>query len=327
MDFLLVYRDPLFGLLVFFGLIFIISFFSYSWSVVKFRRQKDSIEEYFKRFEHSDTFRRLPEKLGSRQMLLRLAESYAKEGDYEEAISIYLELKDQSEDLEQKLEILEKLADLYKRGGFLQRSKEVYEEILRYKPRSVRVLEKLMVVDEKMGLMEEAMEVVGILEELEKSTPKTEHLKAKYAIAKGDTPKLIAIYKNNNDFVRIVFEYLFRTDPERAWRELEPQDYEAIIDILWQLPKEVARFDHPFLRELYSAKGYIQQATTSEIFELDIVLHYPKATLDFEYLCKKCKNLFPFPFTMCPQCGCVRSPQVELVLAKKGDYETGDSFQ
>ncbi len=326
MDFLLAYRDPLFGLLVFFGLVFIISFFSYSWSLLRFRRQKDSIEEYFKRFEHSDTFRRLPKQLGSRQMLLRLAESYAKEGDYEEAIAIYLELKDQS-DLEQKLQILEKLADLYKRGGFLQRSKEVYEEILRYKPRNVKVLEKLMVVDEKMGLMDEAMEVVQILEELENTTPKTEHLKAKYAIAKGDVQTLIAIYKKNNDFVRIVFEYLFRIDPDRAWRELDAKDYEAIIDILWQLPKEAARFDHPFLQELYSAKGYIQKATTSKIFELDIILHYPKATLDFEYLCKKCKNIFPFPFTMCPQCGCVRSPQVELVLAKKGDYETGDSFQ
>ncbi len=326
MDFLLAYRDPLFGLLVFFGLIFIISFFSYSWSLVKFRRQKDSVEEFFKRFEYSDAFGKLPKTLEARDILKQLAQSFAKEGKYEEAITIYQQLKDQS-DIQERLEILEILGDIYKKGGFLQRSKEIYEEILRYKPRSPEILEKLMVVDEKMGLMDEAMEVASILEELGSTTPKTLHLRAQHYIATGQTELLIDIYKKNSDFVRIVFEYLFHIDPDRAWRELNPKDYEAIIDILWQLPKEAAKFDHPFLRELYSAKGYIQKATTSAIFELDILLHYPKATLDFEYLCKKCKNIFPFPFTMCPQCGCVRSPQVELVLAKKGDYETGDSFQ
>ena len=325
MDFLLAYRDPLFGLLVFFGLIFIISFFSYSWSLIKFKKQTSTLEEFFDRYAHSHAIGDLLEEYDEKKLLLLLAHSLKKEGDYEGAIALYGRLREQGS-LQDKLFILQELADLYREAGFLQRSKEIYEEILRYTPKNHDVLEKLMILYEKLGMYDDALEVSKILGLLEVDSPHARYLQAKIAVQQGDIEKLVSLYRQDPGLVRLVFEWLFRYAPQEAWRHLREQDYREIVDILWFLPKEKIKTHTPFLQQLYSAKGYIDQARQSDIFELDLLLHYPKAQLDFEYMCRACKHIFPFSFTRCPKCGCVESPKVELIISKRGGDEESFAF-
>ena len=95
-SFFIEFRDPLFGIIVFFVLVFVITFFSYWWG--RYKRQED--HRHLDRFLRQ--FRSLPSQeelkvlitkgeLSEKSWLL-LAQSYAKNGDYEKSIEIYNEL-------------------------------------------------------------------------------------------------------------------------------------------------------------------------------------------------------------------------------------------
>ncbi len=313
MDFLLEYRDPLFGLLLFFGLVFIIAFFSYWWALLRLKKEDNWLERFFERFEGMGD--KEIEKLlsDSQNTLLLLAEAFMSKGEYEKAIALYLRLKSES-DFHTRLLLLEKLGDLYAKSGFLERAIQSYEEILRYLPRRAELLRKLLLLFEKMNDWERIEEVVEILEELEAFGEERNYFAIKKAVVFGDIEEVVRLKK---EFRRIALEYLFRVDIDRAWQLLEPEDILAVVDILWRLPQESIRTDKRLLQELYSAKGYVALAKRSEIFEFDLLLHYPKGDLDFEYLCSECKNIFPFAFHRCPKCFSIKEPIVEMVITKK----------
>ncbi len=320
MDFVLGYRDPLFGLILFVGLVFIVSFFSYWWAVVKFKKQQNSLQQFFQTLGT-----KIDKELSHEEMLWLLAKSYEQNGKYEKAIALYLRLGD-SMDPQRRVEVLKRLGDLYLKIGFLARSQKIYEEILGYYPRRIDVLERLLRVYEQMGEYDQALEVVQILQELEHESPESLYVQAKYLVQQKKGEELLALYYEHPFLIRVVGEYLFAQDPKLAWERIQPQDFPKIADILWYLPKEHIRTHTPFLQELYSAKGYVDLAKESQIFELDILLHYPKARLEFEYLCPKCKRVFPFGFTRCPACQGVQPPVIEYTLAKRREDEEGLSI-
>ncbi len=315
MDFVLGYRDPLFGLILFVGLVFIVSFFSYWWAVVKFKKQQNSLQQFFQTLGT-----KIDKELSQEEMLWLLAKSYEQNGKYEKAIALYLRLGE-SLDPQKRVEVLKCLGDLYLKIGFLARSQKIYEEILGYYPRRIDVLERLLRVYEQMGEYDQAVEVVQILEELEHQSMESLYVQAKYLVQRKNTDELLALYEQHPFLIRVVGEYLFAQDPKLAWECIQPQDFPKIADILWYLPKEQIRTHTPFLQELYSAKGYVDLAKDSQIFELDVLLHYPKARLEFEYLCPKCKRVFPFGFTRCPVCLGVEPPVIEYTLAKRREDE------
>lgn len=292
---------------------------------MKFKKQSSSLEEFFNRYTHKGAINELFDEYDQRKLLMLLANSLKKEGDFEGAIAIYSKLKEQS-NMQERLFILQELADLYKEAGFLQRSKEIYEEILRYSPKNKEVLEKLMILYEKLGLYNDALEVSNILDLIGIKSPHALYLQAVIATQNSDIPALMHLYHKEPRLVRVIFEWFFRYAPKDAWKNLRQDDYLEVIDILWFLPKEHSKTDYPLLEQLYSAKGYINKAKNSDIFELDILLHYPKAQLDFEYMCQSCKNIFPFSFTRCPKCGSVYAPKVELVISKRGSDEESFAF-
>jgi len=102
---------------------------------------------------------------------------------------------------------------------------------------------------------------------------------------------------------------------------LKEEDVLGVVDLLWMLPKERIRLHLPLLRELYGAKGYVKGVEGSKVFEFDLLLHYPKADLEFEYLCRACKKRFPFPFGRCASCGGVETMEVEMIVTKKRRHE------
>ena len=135
----------------------------------------------------------------------------------------------------------------------------------------------------------------------------------------------------------IFFEYIFRVNPKLAWENFDISKAELLVDILWYIDKKDLNFDiiiqNSYLRELYSAKGYIDKAQKSSIFEFDVLIGLNdsvNATLSFEYICDSCKQISPFAFSRCSNCHSIDTSRVELNLVKnyhKDFSEENNSFQ
>lgn len=333
-NFLLEYRDPLFGILIFFTLVFIVSFFSYWWAQYKKREQDTQIDNFFEKLKHSYNGETLDIENDNKKALMLLASAFERSGDFEKAILIYLNLTKHEKSYQQKRELLKKLGFVYFKAGFLEKSREIFLESLRNYPRDKEALKFLMVIYERLQQYDKAKEILESYEELEENKEERYYFEILDILKnKNNKKELLKIYSNSSAHVRMIFEYLFKNEPKVAWKELKSKDYKKLVDIFWKLPKkdidkEVIKKDR-FLSEIYSAKRYLDLANSSEIFELDLLLNLKKdiADLDFEYICTKCKNLFPFAFGRCPNCLVAKSPKVELILTKKREHEKSESFQ
>jgi len=340
------FRDPLLSIIILFLIIFIISFFSYWWG----RYKKKDNYKYLDRF--LEQFHTLPSegelrsliKVGdlSQKSWLLLADAYTKNGDFEKAIDIYSELLVLNKTSSNVREIMFLLGKTYFKAGFLGRSRDVFLEILKRNPRTPQALHYLLLVYEYMRDYPAALEVLEPLEELNEDIAKDAlYLKLLSLLASMEDEtlikeKMVALYQEHQMLERMVFEYLFVKDPTLAWSILPLERLESMADILWNLDKDTIDFDvvknSTFLQELYSAKGYITSATTSSLFELDVLINLQNkvdATLSFEYICKECKVVFPFGFHRCSSCHAIDTVELEYTVVK--DYyrkmgETGNSF-
>ena len=345
-SFFIEFRDPLFSIIVLFAIIFAISFFSYWWGRYRTKDNYRYLNRFLRQFHTLPTQQELKElvhksDLSPRAWLL-LADSYRKNGDYEKAIDIYSELL-QLENIDiNRRDVMFLLGKTYFKAGFLGRSRDVFLEILRRNPRTPQALHYLLLVYEYMRDYNAATEVLEPLDALNEDISKEALYLRLLALLQApdidETLKkqeLLFLYKEHKTLHRMVFEYLFRIDPQAAWEVLESEVYRQIADILWQLEKKDVSQRHiessGFLRELYSAKGYIEDAKRSDIFELDVLINLPRevgADLAFEYVCGECKVTYPFSFNRCGSCHAIDTVRLEynLVEKSKGSYEAGDSF-
>lgn len=340
------YKDPLFGIILFFALIFIIAFFSYWWGRYKTKEDEKSIDKFVKKFHALPTGKELDELLNSSGLSLKslylLANNYTQNGDYEKSIEIYTSLLDKKLSANEKKETMFLLGQTYLKAGFLQRSKELFMEILSHYPRTPSALQFLLIIYEKMRDFEKAKEVLEPLEEMNLEVAKDamylklismQHDQSMHSEQK--VQKIIEWYEQNHQLGYMIFEYLFKQAPELAWKHLDQSLCERIADILWNLESHQLDLDiissNAFLRELYSAKGFVTSAHHSSIFELDVLIQlhaqgYEKANLQFEYLCNGCKQVFPFSFHRCPNCLGIDTVQNEMLLTKS-TFETNLSYQ
>jgi hypothetical protein len=104
---------------------------------------------------------------------------------------------------------------------------------------------------------------------------------------------------------------------------------------LWNLEKDAIDFDiisqNVYLRELFSAKGFVNMEQSSSVFEFDLLINlrksgYKGAALTFEYICKNCKQIYPFAFHRCPNCHSIDSALSEPMISKEYS-EKNNSFQ
>ena len=167
------YRDPLFGIILIVTLIFLISFFTYYYSIYKERIARKDYRKLSLRFElgklkeedyvHLYKTYNLPF-----DSILLLASSFLHKGDYNKAISVYLTLLEHVNDRVKKEELLELLGTTYFKGGFLQRSKEIFLRILKFSSRNKNALLYLLLINEKLKDFKKAKEITFSLEELDK---------------------------------------------------------------------------------------------------------------------------------------------------------------
>ena len=345
-SFFIEFRDPLFSVIIFFLIIFIISFISYWWGRYSDKNSKKKIYKFLEAIDNesspSDIQKLISSSDISENSIILLGELYRKNGDYQKAIEVYSELLKKG--VSNKYEVMFLLGKTYFKAGFLSRAKKIFLDILKDYPKSIESLHYLLLVYENLREYNLALEVLEPLEELGEEIYKEkayiEMLKVinDFTINNNEKiDKILNIYKKYNVLDRMVFEFLFSVDYKTAWRELDLKKCIKLIDILWRLPKDSCNFDiiltNKLLKELYTAKGYIKESKTSDLFEFDVLINLDdsvKADLEFEYICNNCKVVYPFGFYRCSNCHKLDDLIVEVSLVKNIMYgiddEKSDSF-
>jgi tetratricopeptide (TPR) repeat protein len=345
--FFLEYRDPLFSIIIFFLFIFLITFTSYWWGRLRSDKDNKHLDKFLKQFYVSSNELKIIINSGelSEKSWLILAQTYSDKGEYENTIEIYIELLKLQNNEYQKKHILFLLGNTYLKAGFLQRAKKIFLQILQNNPRTPEVLKSLLLVYEQMREYQKACEVLIPLEELEEDIS-TQDAYLKVMIILNDiklssqekVDNLIKLYTKSYKNTHLIFEYLFKTDPKKAWKNLYMvKNHELLIDILWLVDIKDLDLDiitkDSYLMQLYTARGDLNLAKKSDVFEFDILIHLDSkanATLGFEYMCDNCKQVLPFSFSRCSKCHSIDSLVVEYRLIK--DYyrdfsEENNSFQ
>lgn len=345
--FFLEFYDPLFGIIIFFVLIFVITFFSYWFARFKKKEDYKHLDRFLKQFHSLPSQNELKVLITkgelSEKSWLLLANAYTKSGNYEKSIEIYSELLKVGDKANYR-DTMFLLGKTYFKAGFLERSRQIFLEILKNNPRTPQALSYLLLVYEQMRNYNLALEVLEPLSELEKDINlESAYLKSMLILNSADISsdekvyKLLEIYKSTNQLTYLIFEYIFRVNPKIAWENLDTSKVRMLVDVLWNCNKKDLNFDiimqNGYLRELYSAKKYIDASDRSLVFEFNILINLDSkvnATLGFEYICDNCKSVFPFAFTRCGSCHSIDTSSVELSVVKdyhKDFSEENNSFQ
>jgi tetratricopeptide (TPR) repeat protein len=321
----------------------IIALVTYGWGLHKQQKEEGNLLKFLEKFDSSECALEttdMPFESNMFKPLSLLAKAFENTGEYHKSINIYIYLIKNISNAPGEIELMERLGNTYLHAGFLERSKSIYTEILRKKPRNVKVLYELCIVYEIMQKYDKAREVLGPLnmlgedtESLEKFLDFSELLANKNMSVQDKITRLLVILKEEPGLYRQIAAALLKLDTKSAWEIIDPERIKELLDVLWFLPNSQLDLDiiasNEKLRTLYYAKGYLQEpAIHSGLFSLDMLATakqsgFEDGDLIFSYLCQKCKQSFPVSFKRCPNCMAINSVKVEEKIAKsspKTDY-------
>lgn len=344
--FFIEFRDPLFGIVVFFILLFILSFLSYWWGRYKSAREHHDLESFLGKFESIGEGEKLTEQVETNSLTseswLLLAQSFEHQGNYEKSVEIYHALLAKNRDPIFQKDALLLLGKSFFKAGFLERSRQTFLQILHNAPRTPQALHFLVLIYEHLQQYDKALEVMESLQELSPDTI-SEKLYLECRILIGDhkidmdekADRLIKIYQTHRHLGYMIYEWLFTYRPLLAWKHYDQSLSVRLSDILWRLRDENLDLDiiasNTYLRELFSAKGSLELSEGSSVFELDTLIALRrcganKATLQFEYTCGECNVISFLPFHRCPQCHAIDSVHSIMNLSKER-FEENNSLQ
>ncbi|OCL96576.1 tetratricopeptide repeat protein [Arcobacter porcinus] len=331
------FRDPIVSIIFFFFLIFLISFITYSYGLFKERKSRKEYRKLSKRFElgklkENDYVNLYKTYNLPFDSILLLANTFLHKGDLNKAISVYLALLEVVKDRVKEEELLEVLGTTYLKGGFLQRSNDIFLKILKFSPRNKNALKNLILVNEKMKNYTRAREICNSLEELNIDLS-LEKVYFDAMITLNDpvltnekrTKILYNLFLENRILQRIFVSFIIVYNKEFFYKHIKEFDHKEFIDILWFLQKDDIDFNKieniSFLQELYSAKGYLNSVNSSSDFDLDVLIliknhKKEQGNLSFKFICSSCKESHPFFETRCPNCHSVLSLNVKHQLVK-----------
>ena len=340
------YRDPLFGIIIFFLLIFVVSALTYIFGKYKEKRARMEYRKLLNRFEHNmlneKDYTHLYEKYDLPfDSIILLASTFLHKGDYNKAISVYLKLLKVVSNVVHKEELLELLGATYYKGGFFQRSKNIFLKILQFAPKNEKALYHLLIINEKLKDYDSATDVINVLFELSKATT----LEKTYIEILKETSNSVEVFddimenlwdilESNKAIQRLIASYIIKNDLDMFWKNINKFETTKLIDLLWYLKYDDLNFEvinnDKFLQELYTAKGYINDAIQSNIFELNILIKLNNtksniATLAFNFICNKCKKNHPIYESRCPSCNKILTHETSLKIIKKTSSSL-DSF-
>jgi len=337
-DLIFDYRDPIVGVVTIFLLIFFASFITYTTSIYKERKSRLEYRKLLERFElgnlkeddyiHLYSTYNLPF-----DSIILLASSFLHKGQHNKAISVYLALLEHVKEPIKKEELLELLGEAYFKSGMLQRSKEIFLKILKFSPRNKIALHKLLFIFQNLNEFKRASEVLDALDELDEDTHKERiYLEALTTINDPITSfekksvSLLELLSQHEKLERVIAEFLIKFNKELFWKNINKFEVMNFIDLLWYLDFEDIDWEKvnsiEILKDIYSAKGYINSSQKSNTFELNVLIALHNSTtssdldLNFEFICEKCKHTHPIYESRCPHCEHTLSFIVEPKLGK-----------
>ena len=312
------YRDPLFSIIIFLLLIAVTILITNFLGNLKQKNRIKHLQEFVEKFDFLDDkeIKSIFSQDISINALMLLAIAFEKEGNYEKSLNIYIVLLKHINE-EEKYTVLQNMADVYFKAGFLHKSREALLEILKAHPRKTEALNLLFLVDDKLKNYDEMDNIIEILEELEiDTTKKKAYLEYQKAFFNQDKNKIRELVQQYPLLKRNYVTYFLNINPKEIFDKITNDEVYEMIDVFWysDLPLKNEAFIN-----IKAAKKELQTTLVSPIFELEVLKHTPKnlADLEFEYICQNCKHLTPFYEDRCPHCKALFTLKVEIEIIKK----------
>jgi tetratricopeptide (TPR) repeat protein len=336
------YKDPLYGSILLVAIVFILSFTSYWWGIIKSKEEESSVNKFMKKFNQYSGFNEYKEIIQKKDLptesAILMALTFEKSGEYEKTIEIYSAVLKSVKDAQKRKDVLTLLGKTYYKAGFLQKSREALLASLKLVPRNEEALTYLIVIYEQLREYDKAVDVLDTLEALGSEIGEKKIYFEALSIIHNKTlkdekkiKKLTDLGLDKKIVQRKLFEFLKQNKLSMDSNIIRDFDFHNLIDLLWEMKADSFDLDliakNNLLSEIYSAKGELYDATSSEWFELNVLikLHLLKdksADLGFKYTCKECKSAFPLYFYRCPKCQNISGAKVGIILTKR-QYETG----
>lgn len=350
-------KDPIFGIIIFIGILLLISVLSYIWGIFAKKDEQNKIENFIKKFNEfgglEEKYIEILDSIDDIEIYGVLAEIFTKNGDFSKAINVYLIALKNVKSRKQKEQILTRLGMTYFKAGFLARADETLLRALELSPRNEKALAILSVIYEQLRAFKKELEVLDALRELG-SDIKDAEIYAKIKIiwlnnSLNKSEKIAQILPFCTIFQpakRIVLEIYLNDYLDENLDELllNLPDIRDFIDLLWyhadffaklnleQINKQILEQ----IRAVLSAKfaensdeevqisNQQSQIFKSDFFEINALNSmknsgFNSADLSFKYVCKHCKNVFPSYFYRCPVCYELKSCLISPQIMEKND--------
>ncbi|WP_187947400.1 tetratricopeptide repeat protein [Helicobacter pylori] len=322
------YKDSLFSIALFTFIIALVILLEQARAYFTRKRNKKFLQKFAQNQSAYASSENLDELLKHAKIssLMFLARAYSKIADIEMSIEILKGLLNRSLKDEEKIVVLDLLAENYFSVGYLQKTKDTVKEILRFSPRNVEALLKLLHAYELEKNYSKALETLECLEELE--VPEIETIKNYLYLMhlienKEEAAKILHVSKASLDLKKIALNYLKSYDENLFWQEIDATErLENVIDLLWDMNIPAFILEkHALLQDIARSQGLLLDNKPCQVFELEVLralLYSPiKASLTFEYRCKHCKQIFPFESHRCPVCYQLAFMDVVLKISKE----------
>ena len=331
----------MFGIIILFAIVFVLSFANYWWGVFKSKEEKQSIEKFVKKFEivtDESEYKKLLEDFSiPLESLALLAHAYSKSGDFEKAINIYLVALKRVKGKDEKQYLLSTLGKTYFKAGFLRRSADVFLESLRLHPRNEESLKYLTVAYEQLQEYDKAQEVLGALDEMGAKVTLQKNFLLALAIIKDNSltdvqkvERLSKLTEIEPFLKRKLFEFMQKNSIKIEPSFFATLPFEGMIDLLWYMDDfafDISTCKDDLVMQIAMAKGLIPYVEVQNAkFEFEVLgklqsLGYSHATLSFDYVCGECKQVFPIHFYRCPNCQSINSVKIQMSIAKASNEE------
>ncbi|GEM_PF-6963668 len=297
------YRDPVFGLIVLFAVLLLVSLMSYVWGTFSLKHSQKSLENIVKRFENGKASE-VGELLGAVKpnlnLLLAFALTLQKTGDFEKAIAVYLFALKETSDQKRRQELLVLLGKTHLKAGFFKRAEDLFLESLKISARDDEALRQLGFVYEKLRQYDKSLEVLDALKELGEET-NTQHAYVnalKIVASKFDfaekSQKLLLLAKEFTLIKRMLIELYTREKRELDF-DLPPLDMCA--DLLYFAGLDSNEWNTKAAKCL-NENGFV-------------------AKVEFSFVCDECKAVSPLFSYRCGQCARLGSVKVKSKIVKE----------
>lgn len=325
-------RDPIFGIIIFIGIILLVAILSFLWGMFAKKDEKNRIENFINKFNEfhgiEPKYAEILESLNDIEIYGILAEIFVKSGDFEKAINVYTIALEKVKDKKMKEEILTKLGVIYFKAGFLQRANETLLGALELSPRNKKALQILSVIYERLRMYKPQIEVLDALQEQGIDTQKALAF-TKTKLIQNDKnlsddekiTQILTLDANLGCAKRIALEYAISKNMQISSQNLP--NISDCIDILWYYNGHLSSDDDE-IKAVIGAKNGTKTEAKSKFFEINAINSmkntvFDKVDLSFKYICKSCHSDFPSHFYRCPVCFELGSVEIKPRIIEKKD--------